>query len=284
MESNNTEATEQPATESDSKADGLQEGGLTPAVVDAIASLPADQQATVKEQISGQNAYITKTRQSLDQQKRHLQRDVQMAGVMKELLKDSEFSEYLQARESGSLPTFYRGKAGIAAGNNTTIPESNLESSGLESPLEDSSVPADVNSGLEMRLASIEQNQAQVIAQAQIDEFSAKHDDYEEFLPLMYSARSRLPNASLEDLYHVAKGTAALVAEPGAQPGVEVGQEQQKTTISESEIATPVSPPPPVGAASSTSPAGTPATSISEAFAKAKEQLGIDGPVFFQQS
>ena len=283
MEQNNTEAQEQPATESDSKADGLQEGGLTPAVADAIASLPEEQQATVKEQISGQNAYITKTRQSLDQQKRHLQRDVQMAGVMKELLKDSEFSEYLTARENGSLPTFYQGKAGLAAGSNTTIPESNLESSGLESPLEGSSVPAGVDPSLEMRLKSIEQNQAQVVAQAQIDEFSAKHNDYEEYLPLMYSARSRLPNASLEDLYHVAKGTAALGAEPEAQPGVEVGQEQPKT-MSEDGIATPISPPPPVGAASSTSPAGTPANSISEAFAKAKEQLGIDGPVFFQQS
>ena len=284
MEQNNTEATEQPTTESDSKADGLQEGGLTPAVADAIASLPEEQQATVKEQIAGQNSYITKTRQSLDQQKRHLQRDVQMAGVMKELLKDSEFSEYLTARENGSLPTFYQGKAGLTAGSNTTIPESNLESSGLESPLEGSSVPAGVDSDLEMRLKSIEQNQAQVVAQAQIDEFSAKYDDYEEYLPLMYSARSRLPNASLEDLYHVAKGTAALGAEPGAQPGVEAGQESPGTTTSENEIATPVSPPPPVGAASSTSPAGTPANSISEAFAKAKEQLGIDGPVFFQQS
>ena len=284
MEQNNTEATEQPTTESDAKADGLQEGGLTPAVADAIASLPEEQQATVKEQIAGQNSYITKTRQSLDQQKRHLQRDVQMAGVMKELLKDSEFSEYLTARENGSLPTFYQGKAGRTAGSNTTIPESNLESSGLESPLEGSSVPAGVDPGLEMRLKSIEQNQAQVVAQAQIDEFSAKYDDYEEYLPLMYSARSRLPNASLEDLYHVAKGTAALGAEPGAQPGVEAGQESPGTTTSENEIATPVSPPPPVGAASSTSPAGTPANSISEAFAKAKEQLGIDGPVFFQQS
>ena len=130
-----------------------------------------------------------------------------------------------------------------------------------------------------MRMASIEQNQAQVVAQAQIDEFSAKYNDYEEYLPLMYSARSRLPIASLEDLYHVAKGTAALGAEPGAQPGVEAGQAE--TTMSEPGLATPVSPPPPVGAAASTSPAGTPANSISEAFAKAKEQLGIDGPVFF---
>jgi len=283
VEQNNTEATEQPAPEPDSSADGLQEGGLTPAVADALASLPVEQQTIVKDQIANQNSYITKTRQTLESQKRTLQKDVQMAGVMKELLKDSEFSAYLQHRERGSLPKFFQERSNsLNAGSNTPITESNPESSGFESPVEDSSVPASVDTDLDMRLRSIEHQQATSAAQVQIDEFSASHADYKEYLPLMYSARSRLPGASLEDLYHVAKGLAAAGVEPEVQPGVEVGQEQATQTVE--EIATPVSPPPPVGAASSTSPAGTPASSIAEAFAKAKEQLGIDGSVHFQSS
>lgn len=282
MEQNNTEATEQPATQPDSSADGLQEGGLTPAVASALASLPVDQQTIVKDQIANQNSYITKTRQSLENQKRTLQKDVQMAGVMKELLKDSEFSSYLQHRERGSLPKFFQERSNsLNAGSNTMVTENNPDNSGFESPVEDSSVPASMETDLDMRLRSIEQQQATVTAQAQIDEFSAKHPDYKEYTPLMYSARSRLPGASLEDLYHVAKGLAAAGVQPEVQSGVEAEQGQISTAVGD---ATPVSPPPPVGAASSTSPAGSPSTSIAEAFAKAKEQLGIEGPVHFQSS
>ena len=282
MEQNNTEATEQPATQPDSSADGLQEGGLTPAVASALASLPVEQQTIVKDQIANQNSYITKTRQTLENQKRTLQGDVQMAGVMKELLKDSEFSSYLPHRERGSLPKFFQERSNsLNAGSNTMVTENNPDNSGFESPVEDSSVPASMDTHLDLRLKSLEDQQAVVAAQAQITEFSAKHPDYKEYTPLMYSARARLPNASLEDLYHVAKGLAAAGVQPEVQSGVEAEQGQISTAVGD---ATPVSPPPPVGASLNTSPAGQPAISISEAFAQAKEQLGIDGPVHFKSS
>ena len=103
---NNTEAVEQPGNTSDSTAEGLQRGGITPAVNQALAVLPPQQQEVVKEHLASQNKYITETRQKLSQQQGQLQRDVQMSGVLKELISNDVVEAYKlpEPRPAGKVP------------------------------------------------------------------------------------------------------------------------------------------------------------------------------------
>ena len=279
---NNTEAVEQPGNTSDSTAEGLQRGGITPAVNQALAVLPPQQQEVVKEHLASQNKYITETRQKLSQQQGQLQRDVQMSGVLKELMKDSEFNEYLQARQKGSLSTFYREKSGTPQGNNTPPPESDLNGFEEELPQNSSSGSA-VPNDLELRVKAMEQQQQQARAYAEMQSFEAKYPEYQAYLPMMHAIKQELPTANLEHLFLVAKGKADSGEIVESQSGVETGQVHTDFS-GENEATTPVSPPPPVGAASISTPAEAPAQSLHDAFAQAKEQLGIDGPVSFQSS
>lgn len=283
MNQNNTEAVEQPAIASDSKAEGLQKGGITPAVNEAMAALPPQQQEVIKDHLASQNKYITETRQKLAQQQGQLQRDVQMSGVLKELMKDSEFNEYLQARQKGSLSTFYREKAGAPQSNNTQTAESSLnefEEELTPNRSSDSAIPND----LEQRVRAMEYQRQQELAMQQMQEFEAKYPEYQSYLPMMHAVRSEMPTANLEQLYLVAKGKADQGQVPESQPGAEAEQITESSFNGENEAAAPVSPPPPVGAAAVSTPAEAPAQSLHDAFQQAKEQMGIDGPVSFQTS
>lgn len=282
MNQNNAEAVEQPIQESDSKAEGLQKGGITPAVNQAMAALPSQQQEVIKDHLASQNKYITETRQRLSQQQSQLQRDVQMSGVLKELMKDSEFNEYLQARQKGSLSTFYREKVGTPQSNNTQIAESSLnefEEELTPNRSSDSAIPND----LELRVKAMEQQQQQAQAYAEMQSFEQKYPEYQQYLPMMHAVKQELPNANLEHLFLVAKGKADSGETIESQSGVETRQVQNDFN-GENETTTPVSPPPPVGAAAVSTPAEAPAQSVHDAFQKAKEAMGIDGPVTFQTS
>ena len=282
MNQNNAEAVEQPIQESDSKAEGLQKGGITPAVNQAMAALPSQQQEVIKDHLASQNKYITETRQRLSQQQSQLQRDVQMSGVLKELMKDSEFNEYLQARQKGSLSTFYREKVGTPQSNNTQIAESSLnefEEELTPNRSSDSAIPND----LELRVKAMEQQQQQAQAYAEMQSFEQKYPEYQQYLPMMHAVKQELPNANLEHFFLVAKGKADSGETIESQSGVETRQVQNDFN-GENETTTPVSPPPPVGAAAVSTPAEAPAQSVHDAFQKAKEAMGIDGPVTFQTS
>lgn len=283
-----TNAHEQPAEgaapqEPDSTAsESLQGGGVTPQLEAALAKLPPGDAELVRQDIAQRNAAYTKSQQSLAAQKKALERDVQLAGVLRQCMKDPEFNEYLEARNNGQLSTYFRRKAGGAASGqdhsenqDNQIAHVALDEHGGE--MSDQSSPTGTDAELRRRVEMIERQAMEAQKQAEIAAFTEKYPDYEEYLPVMQSLRQQLPGASLEHLYLVSEG---MVKRGQSQASAQSQAEAQQEQTDHSAAPASSSPPLPVGEArTSSTPVGEGAFSMEEAFAQAKAELGIQGDV-----
>ena len=254
--------------------ESLQSGGITPQVEAALAKLPPQEADLVRQDIAQKNAHLTKSQQSLAAQRKALERDVQMAGVLKSCLKDPEFNEYLEAREKGDTKTFFLRKAGPAASQQDHSVGEDNRTAGVVPSENGSEMPAQSESELAKRLERIERETFEAQKQRIVEEFQAKHPDWEEHLTTMQAFRSYMPGASLEHLYYAARG--AVEANSQSDAGTQQGSETQG-------LAPQQSPPLPVGnpPGSSTPASGPPPATMAEALAQAKAELGIQGPISF---
>jgi len=275
------EQPEAAATAPDSTPDkSLQDGGITPRLAEALAKLSPEDQAAVREDIAQRNAHLTKTSQGIEAQRRALESDVQLAGVFREVMKDSDFNEFLKARESGDLAKHYRQKAQALGVSPDPLLETNNPISSVAPGATGVGESDPSQSDLAKRVEAMEAD-ARAKAQAvEVAQFQQDHPDWRNVHEAMQSANQTNPGLSLENLYYVASG---MVEKEKAQaPPADAAEQQVQVEATGEQGAASSSPPLPVGAPpGATTPAHTPPTSVEGAWAQAKEDLGIRGPIEF---
>lgn len=260
-------------------ANGVQPGGITPKVAEALAGLDPASRAIVEEDIRQRNRYLTSERQRLAQ-------DVQLGNALKALLKDSQFQKYMHARESGDVVTFFRSEL-EASGQlrDLTEPENNSMDPGDPADPEEAGdttmTPNREVQELQARLAQLEQQSVAERQQRELDAFVANHSDWEDHLPAMQKIRAEYPDLDLERTYRLAKldvqqGLATLAAEESPQ------QQAAASTAETSDTSTP-------DIDSGRDAAGTTVKTgkrdaFTQAWDQAKKNLGLEGEVKVQFS
>lgn len=273
------------------RSKGVQPGGITPQLAEALeAANDPRLKSLVEEDIRQRNRYLTAERQRLSQ-------DVQLSGIFRGMLQDSQFQRYMEAREKGDVAKFFRAElANSGDSTDREEPENNRDDSRAAETLEDSAESTGASDSREVRelrdrLAKLEAQQREELQarqrqaqDAELNAFMEAHPDWEEYLPAMQKVSQEYPGLSLEKRYSLAKweveqGLASLATEDSQQ------QPEASPDASASETSTPENSDSARDASRTTVPTGSKRErAFLEAFEKAKQSAGIDGPVAFEFS
>lgn len=266
---------EQPVAGDSQPDKSLQTGGVTPDAEAVLAQLPADQARVLRSAIVEKNSRVEEVQRNLAQERKALEQDIEYAGIMRECMRDSDFAEFVNARESGDLATFYRQKAGVL----NPVATNPQETSSLDSTVEpDVQATADVSSPqvaqISSRVQRLEAERARLAQEAAVQKFTQDHPDWEQYKTVMVSARKRLPHASLDDLYYAAKGMMADQASASGEAAPNTGLMSTGAGSANTAPPIPVGEPP-----GSTSPAPTVVRTMADALRAAKATHGISHDV-----
>lgn len=277
----------------DSKAsNGVQPGGITPQVAKALEGLSPEARAVVEEDIAKRNRWVTAERQRLSS-------DVQLAGILRDFLKDPEFNRYVEARESDALETFYldelksRGKLPSREDS-----QDNQTDAGISALLEDADDPtgtpnlklveelkrevSELKAARQREVAERQQSQQEKMVQ----EFVQNHPDWEDYQPAMQQIAAKYGNAlDLEATYHLAK---LEVDRNLASSGSEDTSQQQAAASTNAETSDTSQPQNDSARDASrttfkTGKGKSFTQSFTEAFEQAKKAAGIQGEASFVQ-
>jgi hypothetical protein len=267
---------EQPVAGDSTVDKSLHAGGITPDAEAVLQTLPPQQAEVIRSVITDKNSRVEEIQRRVAQERKALEQDVEYAGILRECMKDSDFSEFIAAREQGDLATFYRQKAGTPAASNTNNEsQSSPMDSGAPSDNGDANVSNPDVAAMNQRLQALETERARLAQETAVQEFVEKHPDWEQYKALMISARTRLPSASLDDLYYAARGMMSDGQVPDDSAGAAANTDQTANPEAASARA---QPPLPVGQPpGSTSPASPVIRSMADAMRAAKQTHGIDG-------
>lgn len=262
---------EQPQTADSDKGTGLQPGGITPEVEQALGQLPEGERAKVMESIASVNADYTRRLQALSSH-------VRKSNALDQLQKIPDFREFIEAAQQGDLPGFYRKH--LPAGQ-TQVADRTMEQPtelGHEStPETDYGMPADQVSAIKEQLEATQSQVAQIqqhitskTADAEADRFTQANPDWKEWYPHIQAIKqeSGYEELALQDALDLAKARVnrqPVTGEAAATPSPAQPAATQKPGG--------VQPPVPHGAVGTTDGFRQPRT-ITEAAEIARRQLG----------
>jgi hypothetical protein len=232
-----------------------------------MEQLSPQQRSILEGDIRQRNRHLTAERQRLSQ-------DVNLAGIMRECMKDQEFTGYLEARERGDTAAFFRSRAEESGSTGEVDDTDNLQSLGEAATPETAGgeVMTTENANAELvaqvkalqgRMDGLLQEQQQATQATAAERFQTTNPDWEEYLPAMQKVGQKYPQLGLDEMLVLAKSDVAQghanLAEPGTQ--------QQQTSETPAE------------APSEPTPAEEPRRfkTMTESLQAAKEQMGITG-------
>lgn len=265
---------EQPSAGDSNSEQSLHTGGIQPEAEAVLQGMEPHHAEIIRGAIAEKNSRVEQVQRQVAEERRALERDLEYAGIMRECMQDSEFADFVNARERGDLATFYRQKAGLAQhAQQGQQAESSLDSMGEPAQNGNAEVAHPEVAQLSNRLQRLEADRARLAQEATVAKFASDHPDWVQYKTLMQAARQRMPSASLDDLYYAAKGMMADNTAAG-EAAPDTAQNTNNAGTANAAPPFPVGQPP-----GSTSPAGPVVRTMADALAAAKRTHGISGDV-----